>query len=184
MVGVAGGVVLIDMASRAVLRGAGEAVVHVAGLARRGGVFSSKGEPGDRIVITPGTVPLSGVVARGAAQGETGGFVIRIGALVEVVEVAGGAILGRSGEAIIDVAGLALCGGVLAGKRVPGGGVVVEPGTFPLCGGVAGGAVERESGGLVIWGDNVVEVIQVAAGAILGRPGEAVADVALLAGDR
>ena len=90
------------------------------------------------------------------------------------------AILRRTGERAVDVAGLTTLLDVLAGEREVGE-VVVKLGALPSRRGVADLAGRRETGSGMVRIIRAVVVLQVARRAILRRPGKLPVDVALLA---
>jgi hypothetical protein len=102
------------------------------------------------VVVERRARPLGGGMAGIAGGGEARAFVIGIRRGVVVVDVAGGAVLRRAGEQVVDVALRADDGGVLARQREPGGRVVIELRALPLRRGVASLAGCGEPGRFVV----------------------------------
>lgn len=119
------------------------------------------------IVIERRVHPGGGVVARFARGGECGRDVIGIFCALEVAFMAGVAILGRAGEVAGCVALHALHRSVRAGEREERG--VIETRWRPAGGGVAHGAVRRESGRDMVGTAGALEIGLVARVAVGGR---------------
>jgi len=165
-----------EMASSARCRSSLENVVGVALDAFDGLVRASERKRGF-VVIEARALPLSRGVAGIARGGESGSRMIWIRGCVELLEMAGGAVLGRACELVVDVTLSALHGGVRAGQS-EGRLAVIEGRAFPLRGGMADIALGGEARRRVIGIRSFVEILQVTARAVLRHSPELAARVA------
>lgn len=114
--------------------------------------------------------PLCRGVATRTIRREPRGHVVRVGGLVEVFQVAARAIRWRVGELIVHVALVAGHIHVRASQRELRRSIVVELCPCPRRSRVAHSASRRKTGCAVIWIHGVVEILEMAAGAV-GRDG-------------
>jgi hypothetical protein len=184
VIGIGRGVVVVDVAGGAVLRRAGEAIVGVALRTGDGGVFARQRELSSRVVVELRARPLYGRVTGVAGGGETRRFVVRIRCGVVVVEMAGGAVLRRAGEPVVDVALRASDGRVLTRQRELGGRFVIELRALPLRRRVARFTGSREPGRLVVRIRGAVVSSEVTRRTLRRQSRVLTVDVALLAGER
>ena len=128
-------------------------------------------------VIELGSQPLRGGVAELTVLREAGRDVIGAGGGLVVLQMAGHAIGADVGVVAIRMALQARDGGMSSGERELRQ-IVIECGSLPGCGVVAGGAIARESGRHVIGIGGLGEVGEVAADAVARNALEMVARVA------
>lgn len=170
-----------QMASGAGRAQSGELAVDVAGGAGGGGMFAGQREARGA-VIERGGLPLCRCMARFTGGGKARGRVVRIGRLLEVRQVTGGA---RGGEAGIPAAGMALragrCGVLPCEREFVL--AVIELRAGPLAGGVAYAAIGGESRGDMRRSGGLLKSAAVTIHARAGCSGKAAVEVALGAGD-
>ena len=138
-------------------------------------------ESSDAVVIERSAFPLRGAMAKNTVLREARGNVVRIRRALEVVQMATGTIFRRAFEHVVCMALLAGNGDVGSGEQELRGGVVVERRPLPLGGVVAGLTDLRKARRHMIGIRRSLELLQVAAHAVLRRPGKLVVYVAALA---
>ena len=84
-----------QMATHAIHRSAGEAVICVTLGTRRGHVGAGEREFGGRVVIELGAHPLCGCMASNASCGKAGRRMIRVRRLLKIIQMAAGTITGH-----------------------------------------------------------------------------------------
>ena len=169
-----------QVAARALHRGAREDSVRVALGARKRDMRPGQCEFRRRVVIEFGPLPLGGRMAKRAVLRKPRGHVVRAGGLLEIGQVAAGALERRRGVVAVHMTLCAVHGRVRAGEREPCRGVV-EFSALPVGCVVAGLARRGESALDVVRIRRLVEIRQVAARAIHGCAGEPAVHVALRA---
>jgi hypothetical protein len=159
---------------------AGEGTAGVALRTGQAHVSAGEREFGLGVVIERGRQPCGSGVALLAGLGKASGHVVGIRGLLEVPYVAGGTLRGRPSE---PATGMTLCArhrDVRSGERKRSL-RVIKVRTAPGCGVVTGLASLRDPGSHMVGASGLLEVRQVAAGALGGRPSEPAAGVALRA---
>lgn len=179
MVGILRRLKLLEVAGGAILR---EVLEHVPGMAlhtSRGGVLAGERELCVDGMIELRTAPLDAGVAQSAVFGKARGNVVGVvGWLLEIGAMATDTRSSDAGVLVVDMARLATYRGVLAGERELRS-VVIEQAVGPERSIVAGLASRSEACGSVVRVLGVAKFRQVAAGAILSRAFELVAQMAL-----
>jgi len=139
-------------------------------------------EPGQREpcprVIEFGPEPLRGGMAHRTIGREARRFVIRIGCVVVVVDVARGTVRRRPGELAVDMALLARHVNVEPGQRELSGRVVIKLSPQPGGSVVTGDAGGGEACPLVVRVRRPVVVVDVTGSAVLTQAGKFPIDVA------
>ena len=165
VVGILGGLVVLQMTGNAIGADGGEVAVGMALQAGDGGVRSGERELG-HVVIEGGSLPGCGVVAGRAIAGESRRHVIRAGGLGEVGEVATGALGLDALKTVARVAGFAFQTLVRARESGTGKASVIEARDLPSIGSVTGFAGRGESGGAVIEDAILLKIAGVATDAL------------------
>jgi len=169
MVRIRSAVEVFLMASHAGCRRSCILVVGVALDAGQGCVVSGQCKTGFA-VIEGCALPTGGAVAGRAVLREPCGGMIRVLGVVEIRQVAGHALCGSSREDVVHVALRAVDGGVRACQRELRL-AVVEGGSQPTGGGVAGLAILRKTGCGMVGVAGAVKIREMAGDALRRRAG-------------
>lgn len=161
----AGGVIEIRHVARGAIRGQCRLVARVALTAGNRRMRSGKREAGFRVIeLCPG--PLRGRMTCGTIRGKTRFYMTGVCRLVEVLQMASGAVGGRTGELAPYVALVASHIDMGAGQRKLCCSVVIELCVAPGNCGMADPAGIGEAGRGMVGISGVVEILQVATHAI------------------
>jgi len=164
MVGIFGGLVVIEVTSNAIGGGSSVDAVRVAGRAIQRRVYAIQGERVIEVRILPRAI--GPVMAKIAGRGETRSAMVRIGRGLVVVQVAADTVPGRPRVDSVPVASRAVSGCVLPTQVV----IVIENSLIPrdIIGTVADIALRREARSHVVWFPSTLVISAVARIAVRG----------------